>query len=70
MKTKRAMKEYTCAKCKVTINKGEQYARKQVTIGTRGEEWMENINGYPHIVQNWITYPATICNECANGKGK
>ena len=66
MKTKRAMKEYKCAKCKRAINKGEQYARKQVTIGTRGDEWTENINGAITTVQNWITYPATICNECAS----
>jgi hypothetical protein len=68
MKTKRAMKEYTCAECKGTIRKGDHYARKQVTIGRRGDEWTENVNGYPTVVQNWLTYDARLCNECANGK--
>ena len=36
MKTKKAMKPYTCYLCKGTIEKGQQYAKKSITIGYAG----------------------------------
>ena len=36
MKTKKAMKPYTCYLCKGTVQKGEQYARKSILLGYAG----------------------------------
>ena len=74
MKTKRAMKEYTCAECKGTIRKGEQVARRTVTIGYFGT-WGhgQDCQCCHGVMPDWAaTEPLRdvmpICNECANGK--
>lgn len=69
MKTKRAGKDYRCDMCGGFINKGDRYARKAVTIGRRGDEWTENINGVPTVVQNWMSYDAMFCTGCVEKHG-
>ena len=76
MKTKRAMKEYTCAECKATIPKGAQVARRTVTIGYMGTWGHGKDCPCCHgVMPDWAaTEPLRdvmpICNECANGMPK
>jgi hypothetical protein len=68
MKTKRAASAYTCFGCKGQIDKGQRYAPKRITIGTRGDESVEKINGYPYIVQNWASFDVRYCQACAEAE--
>ena len=74
MKTKRAMKEYTCYLCKETIPKGQQYGRKSSLLGYRGT-WghSKDCKCCGGVMPAWaysdplrITEP--VCAGCANGK--
>ena len=66
MKTKKAMKDYTCEMCKCTINKGEQYARKTLTLG-KTTSWA---HGDPIPDWAWEPYRVAmpVCDACANPK--
>lgn len=63
IKTKRAMKPYTCHLCKGTVEKGEQYARKNILVG-----W-STIWAHGGVVPDWawessrLAYP--ICVTCS-----
>ena len=61
MKTKKAAKPYTCAECKRTIEKGEQYAKRSIRMGSSG---MPDTTG---MVRHWAPYRVTrpICLECS-----
>ena len=64
IKTKQARRNYICYTCKGDIAKGQHYGVQRVTIGKRGDEWTETINGYPHIVQNWMDFDVKYCQPC------
>ena len=64
MKSKQARRNYTCHSCKGEITKGQRYPPKRVTIGKRGDDWIEHINGYPHFVQNWLSFDVKYCQTC------
>ena len=68
METKRAARAYTCFGCNGQIAKGQRYAPKRITIGTRGDEWVEKINGHPHVVQNWATFDVRYCEACGEAE--
>ena len=53
MKTKKAMKPYTCYLCKGTIEKGQQYAKKSITIGYYGT-WG---HGKAMVSRQWCVSP-------------
>ena len=64
MKTKRAMKEYKCEACKTTISKGDQYARKTITLGR------STIHPDGKNAPEWAFEPyrvaMPVCANCAN----
>ena len=64
MKTMKARKSYKCKGCSHRIEKGERYGRQQMPIGTPGDEWVVNVTGYPHVVQNWLRLELTFCEGC------
>jgi hypothetical protein len=66
VKTKRANKEYECKWCWRPIQKGEQYARRSVSMGQQG------VPSSDGIVRNWQPYRVSlpICNDCAQQPGR
>ena len=72
MQTKKAEKAYTCFLCKRTIEKGEQVARKSMTLGHAGT-WGhgKDCQCCGGVMPAWayadpirITKP--LCDTCAN----
>jgi len=63
MKTKRAIKSYTCHLCKAEIGRGDQYARKSVVVG-KTTIWA---HGDPIPDWAWDIHRAAmpVCAECA-----
>jgi hypothetical protein len=64
MKTRKAMQPYECHLCKNEISKGDQYARKTVTLG-KVTEWA---HGDPVPEWAWRPYRSAepVCDPCAN----
>jgi hypothetical protein len=60
MKTKRANRDYTCAKCKCEIRKGDQYAKKSIVIG----DTIDIINGVEF--RSPFREAVPFCSTCAN----
>ena len=74
MKTKRAMKEYTCYLCKEAIAKGQQYGRKSILLGYSGT-WGHSkdckcCGGVmpARAYSNPMRTTEPVCASCANGK--
>ena len=61
MKTKRSMKQRTCAECNSTINKGDQYGQRSQRLGKTG------MGSYDGTVHQWEPYyvRVDICSTCA-----
>ena len=65
-KTKRAMRTYECYLCKNTIKKGDQYARKTITLG-KVTHWAIDDRPKEEIPEwAWSTYSSAepICTQC------
>ena len=74
MKTKKAMKPYTCYLCKGTIEKGQQYAKKSITLGYAGT-WghSKDCKCCGGVMPAWaysdpIRTTEPLCDPCANPK--
>ena len=65
MKLTRTRKDLTCYQCKKSIAKGEQYAKKSMTIGRPQDDAMEMIDGCPVMVCHGIRIVNKICASCA-----
>ena len=72
MKTKKAMKPYTCHLCNGTIEKGQQYAKKSITIGYYGT-WGhgKDCKCCSGVMPAWaartpIRDTKPLCDPCAN----
>ncbi len=72
MKTKRSMKQRTCGVCKATIDKGQQYAQKSITVGYSGT-WGhgKDCKCCGGVMPQWaysdpFRIREAVCNSCAN----
>ena len=74
MKTKKARQSYTCYACKGTVQKGEQYARKSITLGYAGT-WghSKDCQCCGGVMPSWAARDAIrttepVCASCAEAK--
>ena len=67
MKTKRSMKGRVCCVCKSSICKGDQYAKKSITLGKSASWTADNRPTKDIPAEVWQPYRVTvsICAACA-----
>ena len=72
MKTKRSMKQRTCSLCKETIQKGQQYGQKSITVGYSGTWGHGNdCKCCGGVMPAWaystpVRVRESVCVSCAN----
>tara|TARA_Y100000361_G_C10854318_1_gene186026 strand:- start:69 stop:269 length:201 start_codon:yes stop_codon:yes gene_type:complete len=64
MKLTKSRKRFDCYICKSTVQKGDLYAKKSVTIGRPQDSYMENRNGIPVMVEMGFRDTVKICAQC------
>ena len=68
-KTKRAAKDYKCEVCKRNIRKGEQYAKRSISIGQpwKPDEMVRTPDGGIAFEMQGVRFTRPICADCNKG---
>lgn len=64
VKLTRARKSYKCYSCKSSIEKGDKYAKKSISIGSPNKVDYENRGGIPTMVMHGFRTTEPICQQC------
>jgi len=66
MKLKKTRKERKCHACKTLISKGENYAQKSITIGSKKDGMVETFDREKQaFVIHQMRLNVCLCAECA-----
>ena len=63
-KLTKARKIYKCYSCKSTIEKGDKYAKKSISIGSPNKVDYENRDGICTMVMHGFRTTEPICEQC------
>ncbi len=64
VKLTRARKSYKCYSCKSSIEKGDKYAKKSISIGSPNKVDYENRDGIIYTVMHGFRTTEPICQQC------
>ena len=68
MKLKRSRYERKCNECKKTIQEGDKYGQKSITLGSKKDGQRETFDGMT-ITVHQLTVPMDFCRQCCIEKG-
>ena len=67
MKLIKSRKEYECGDCKQTVNKGDLYSKKSVSLGQpwKPDEVKHGSDGSVFFEMQGIRYTVPFCEKCS-----
>ena len=68
MKLKRSRYERKCNECKKTIQEGDKYGQKSITLGSKKDGQRETIDGMT-ITVHQLRVSMDFCRQCCIEKG-
>ena len=63
MKLKKSRYKRTCKECKSTINKGDLYGQKTISLGSKKDGQTETYDGTA-VTVHYMRIPVDVCKNC------